>query len=157
MTERSVEHSTIVIERGYDASPARVFAAWSTKEALLRWASPGEGWECSIDRFEFKVGGVETSRFGPRDGPVYLNEAHYLDIVPDQRIVSAGCMTSGGQRIFAGMLTVEFRPAGRGCRMVMTEQGAFLDAHDVPANHQAGWNRMLDNLRGELDRRSTAA
>ena len=104
-----------------------------------------------------KVGGVETSRFGPRDGPVYLNEAHYLDIVPDQRIVSAGCMTSGGQRIFAGMLTVEFRPAGRGCRMVMTEQGAFLDAHDVPANHQAGWNRMLDNLRGELDRRSTAA
>ena len=45
MTERSVEHSTIVIERNYDASPARVFAAWSTKEALLRWASPGEGWK----------------------------------------------------------------------------------------------------------------
>ena len=30
MTERSVDHSTIVIERSYDASPARVFAAWST-------------------------------------------------------------------------------------------------------------------------------
>ena len=45
MIERSVNHSTIVIERTYDASPSRVFAAWSDPEALLRWGSPGEGWE----------------------------------------------------------------------------------------------------------------
>ena len=157
MTARSVEHSTIVIERSYDASPARVFAAWSTKEALLRWGSPGEGWESSIDRFEFKVGGVETSRFGPKDGATYVNQTRYLDIVPNQRIVSAGSMTSGEQRIFAGMLTVEFKPAGSGCRMIMTEQGAFLDGHDIPANHEAGWSQMLDNLGGELDRQSRAA
>ena len=37
MTERSTNHSTIVIERTYDASPSRVFAAWSDPEALLRW------------------------------------------------------------------------------------------------------------------------
>jgi uncharacterized protein YndB with AHSA1/START domain len=157
MTARSVEHSTIVIERTYDASPASVFAAWSSKEALLRWGCPGEGWGSWIDRFEFEVGGVEISRFGPGDGATYVNETRYLDIVPNQRIVSAGSMTSGEQRIFAGILTVEFKPAGRGCRMVMTEQGAFLDGHDIPANHEAGWNRMLDNLRVELERKSRAA
>ena len=59
-------------------------------------------------------------------------------------------MTTGGKRIFAGLLTVEFSAAGKGCRMVMTEQGAFLDGHDIPANHEAGWNKMLDNLGGEL-------
>ena len=44
MTERSVQHATIVVERTYAASPARVFAAWSDKDALLRWGNPGETW-----------------------------------------------------------------------------------------------------------------
>ncbi|TIQ60251.1 MAG: polyketide cyclase, partial [Mesorhizobium sp.] len=48
-----------------------------------------------------------------------------------------------------GLLTVEFSPEGTGCRLVMTEQGAFLDGHDQPENHQAGWSQMLDNLRLE--------
>ena len=65
-------------------------------------------------------------------------------------------MTSDGKRIFAGLMTVEFAAVGQGCRMVMTEQGVFLDGHDVPANHEAGWNQMLDNLGGELKRRAAA-
>ena len=71
MTERSANHSTIVIERTYDASPSRVFAAWSDPEALLRWGSAGEGWESAIDRFEFEVGGGDVSRFGPKGGKTY--------------------------------------------------------------------------------------
>jgi len=157
MTERSANHSTIVIERTYDASPSRVFAAWSDPQAMLRWAAPGEGWESAFDRFEFEVGGAEVSRFGPKGGMTYRNEARYLDIVPDERIVSASLMTMGDIRIFAGLTTVEFGPAGKGCRMVMTEQGVFLDGHDVPANHEGGWNQMLDNLGEELKRDRAAA
>jgi uncharacterized protein YndB with AHSA1/START domain len=33
----SVEHATFVIERRYDASPARVFAAWADPAAKRRW------------------------------------------------------------------------------------------------------------------------
>ncbi|TIM73628.1 MAG: polyketide cyclase [Mesorhizobium sp.] len=150
--ERSVIHSTIVLERSYDASPARVFAAWSDSAALQRWGSPGEGWESSIDRFEFQVGGIALSRFGPKGGESYVNETRYLDIVRDQRIVSAGGMTSSGRRLFVGLLTVEFSPEGTGCRLLMTEQAAFLDGHDQPENHQAGWSQMLDNLRVECAR-----
>ncbi len=32
MTEHSVVHSTFVLERVYDATPERVFAAWGTDE-----------------------------------------------------------------------------------------------------------------------------
>jgi uncharacterized protein YndB with AHSA1/START domain len=156
MTDRSIEHSTIVIERTYDASPARVFAAWSDKEALLRWGRPGDGWDAAIDRFEFKVDGTSLSWFGPEGGDRFVSQSRYLDIVQDQRIVTVGAMTTGETRIFVGMLTVEFHAVGRRCRMVMTEQGAFLDGHDVPANHQAGWSAMLDNLGDELARRAAA-
>ena len=39
---------------------------------------------------------------------------------------------------------------------MLTEQGAFLDGHDIPANHEAGWNAMLDNLGMELARQPAA-
>ena len=154
MTDRSVNHSTIVIERTYDAPPARVFAAWSDPSVLLRWASPGESSATAFDRFDFRVGGGNVSRFGPVGGETYVNETQYLDIVTNSRIVSAGAMTSGDRRLFAGLLTVEFQTSGDGCRLVMTEQGAFFDGHDLPENHKAGWGAMLDNLRVELQRRA---
>ena len=157
MTERTVEHSTIALERHYAASPARVFAAWSDPEALKRWGNPGEGWTASLDRFDFRVGGGETSRFGPADGSeVFVNETRYLDIVPDARIISTGAMTSAGNTLFIGMLTVELKPESEGCHLVLTEQGAFLDGHDVPENHKAGWGAMLDNLAAEVEGRRAA-
>ncbi|ATU92379.1 SRPBCC family protein [Phyllobacterium zundukense] len=152
MTERSVQHSTIVIERTYDASPARVFYAWSDKDALLRWINPGGTWDMAYDHFEFRVGGQDISRFGRRGGETYTNRTYYQDIVQDERIVSAGTMDRDGTRIFSGLTTVEFKPSGKGCRMVMTEQGVFLDGGDVPENHQAGWDSMLDSLGNELQR-----
>ena len=157
MTERSVVHATIVLERIYSASPARVFAAWSNKEALLRWGNPGDGWVTSMDRFDFRVGGGETSRFGQPGGETYLNETTYLDIVPDRRIVSSGAVSRGPDRLSVGLLTVEIRPEGEGSRLVLTEQGAFLDGHDLPENHEAGWGSMLDNLGDELARGRAAA
>ena len=156
MTERSVEHATLVLERIYEASPARVFAAWASPEALMRWGLPGDGWQLAFDKFEFRVGGGEICRIGPPGGDTYLSETLYLDIVPDARIVFASTMTSGGKRLFAGLSTVELHPAGAGCRLVMTEQAAFLDGNDIPANHEAGWTKMLENL-GEALRRDRAA
>lgn len=157
MTERSTKHSTIVIERSYDAAPSRVFAAWSDPKALLRWGSPGERWDVAYERFDFRPGGSDVSRFGPKDGPVFVNETIYQDIVRNVRIVSSGNMTSGGKRLFAGLLTVEFIPAGKACRLVLTEQGVFLDGHDQPENHEAGWKAMLDNLAIEVLRTQAAA
>ncbi|MGI6856509.1 SRPBCC family protein [Mesorhizobium sp. 1B3] len=157
MPERTTHPATIVMERIYEAPPGRVFAAWSDQQALLRWGSPGEDWDMTYQSFDFREGGGDICRFGPKGGAVYVNETRYFDIVPDQRIVSAGTMTTGDRRLFAGLLTIEFHPSGNGCRMVLTEQGVFLDGHDYPENHEGGWNQMLDQLGEELERNRSAA
>jgi len=154
MTERTVTHATFKLERTYDAPLGQVFKAWANPEPLLRWGSPGEGWTTAFDRFDFRVGGGAISRFGPKGGETYVNESLYMDIVPDARIMSADTMTSDGKRLFAGLLTVELRAAGAGCQLVLTEQGAFLDRHDLPENHKGGWSTMLDNLHTELRRKA---
>jgi len=64
--ERTVQHSTIVVERRYDASPARVFAAWADAAGRSRWDVPGDDWELAEHEQDFRVGGREASRFGPK-------------------------------------------------------------------------------------------
>ena len=58
-------------------------------------------------------------------------------------------------RISASVATVELTPDSRGTRMVYTEQGAFLDGHDTPAQREHGTRELLDNLAAELERSAT--
>lgn len=149
---RSVQHDTIVVERTFNASPARVFAAWADSAARARWSSPGKDWELADDSDDFRVGGHEVSRLGPPGDPRFRAETNYLDIVADQRIVMAGTMAERETRISASLATVELLPEGDGTLMIYTEQAAFLDGRDVPENRIRGWGEILDKLEVELRR-----
>jgi uncharacterized protein YndB with AHSA1/START domain len=142
MTERSVEHAIFVVERRYDAAPDRVFAAWSDREAKARWFGSAE------DRFEldFRVGGHELYEGIDQRGNAYTFRAIYQDIVEAQRIVYTYEMLLGETRISVSVATVELRPDGAGTVLVFTEQAAFLDGHDTPAQRQHGMGSLLDAL-----------
>lgn len=155
MNERTVQHDTLVIERTYDASPARVFAAWASAAARATWALPGDDWVMVEDEDHFRPGGHEVSRFGPPGEPRFRAETHYLDIVPDQRIVMAGTMAEDGRHISASLATVELVPAGDGTRLIYTEQAAFLDQRDTPADRREGWGEILAKLDVQLRRDPT--
>jgi uncharacterized protein YndB with AHSA1/START domain len=144
-----VVHATFVVERTYEAPPARVFAAWSDPEAKARWFGPDEGsGEFELD---FRVGGREANK-GTVEGGSYAFEARYEDIVDDERIVYTYDMHHDGARISVSLATVEFRPAGEGTRLVFTEQGAFLDGLDTPDQREGGTGSLLDALGEELGR-----
>jgi uncharacterized protein YndB with AHSA1/START domain len=146
MSERSVSHGTFVIERTYDASPARVFGAFTTAAAKMRWFGINEGLE-----LDFRVGGREVGRGGPPEDRVYTYDGVYLDIVPNERIVSSYTMDRGTTRISASLATIEFRPDGKGTRLTFTEQGAFLDGHDDAAQRQHGWTELFAALAQEVE------
>ena len=105
MSERSVEHATFVLERTYDASSDRVFAAWSDPDAKARWFDGSDG-EFELD---FRVGGWESGRGTLPDGREYSFRALYQDIVPGRRIVYTYDMLLDGTRISVSVATVEFR------------------------------------------------
>jgi uncharacterized protein YndB with AHSA1/START domain len=145
VSERSVAHATFTIERIYDASPERVFGAWSEPAAKTRWFGPGDSHE-----LDFRVGGHEhlTAR-GP-DGSNYVFDSRYQDIVPGERIVYAYDMHREQTRISVSLATIEFRPAGKGTQLVLTEQGAFLDGEDDSAAREHGTRELLEGLAAEL-------
>lgn len=146
MSERSVTHATFAVERSYAAPPARVFAAWADPAAKARWF--GADWDHELD---FRVGGREVST-GKMDGTVFTFDGRYQDIVPDERIVYAYDMHMGEDRISVSLATVELKPEGEGTKLVFTEQGAFLDGLDDPAQRESGTGSLLDALAKELER-----
>jgi uncharacterized protein YndB with AHSA1/START domain len=148
MIERSVEHATFVVERTYDASPERVFAAWSDPEAKGRWFHDSD----EEFEFDFRVGGRERRQGTLPDGRAYAFQALYQDIVPARRIVFSYDMLVDETRISVSLATVQFRPDGDGTRLVFTEQGAFLDGHEMPERREHGMGGLLDALARELER-----
>ena len=49
-------------------------------------------------------------------------------------------------RISVSVATAEFRPERDGTRLVFTEQGAFLDGHELPRQREQGMGGLLDSL-----------
>lgn len=156
MNERSVVHSTFVIERSYPAVPERVFAAFADPARKRRWFVEGKGFVVDEFEMDFRVGGSERSRFRfkpgaplPEGTPVQ-NDSWYLDILPNRRIVLAYTMTVGGRRISSSQATFELLPAEMGTALVFTEQGAFFEGADGPRVREEGWRQLLEQLAKEL-------
>lgn len=66
-----------MVERNFKASPVRVFAAWEDPDAHGRWNVPGDDCEIADYENDFRVGGLQKSRFGPKGNPKYYSEGSY--------------------------------------------------------------------------------
>jgi len=61
-------------------------------------------------------------------------------------------MHLGDKRISVSLTTIELKPHGSGTRLVFTEQGAFLDGWDNPAQREQGTQGLLEALGTYLNR-----
>lgn len=147
---RSVVHATFSIERTYSASPARVFKALSDPAAKAGWFAGGPGHTIVAREMDVRNGGREHVKGRWDSGVVSCFDAVYHDVVQDQRIVYSYVMHINERKISVSMATIELQAAGAGTRIVMTEQGAFLDGYDDAGSREQGTNFLLDALGRSL-------
>ena len=149
MIERQIIHDTIVVERSFAVPVTRVFAAFANIEERKRWDNPGEGWELTELTQDFRFGGQETSRFGPKGDARFYSVGVFLEIEPDARIISAGTMHENDKRMTCTLTSLEFRPEMQGSRLVITDQSAYFGA-EKSQQRRSGWSQILDNLERYL-------
>lgn len=151
MTERTVTHAIFTIDRTYPHAPKKVFDAFATEKGKSRWFTAPGKWELIERAFDFREGGEERLKGRWPSGMVSDFHARYLDIVPNARIVYVYEMRQDDNKISASLATLEFKPANGGTRLVVTEQGAFLDGYDDAGSRERGTIQLIEAMGRSLE------
>jgi len=148
---RSIKHASFVIERRLDYDPALVYRAWVTPDAKARWFNgPPDKWTEEVREMDVRVGGRDRLIGKFVDGSESRFECLYFDVVPEKRLVYTYDMYWQGKKISVSLASVEFVLAGKGTKLVLTEQHAFLDGYEDAGSRERGTRGLMDNLEVAL-------
>lgn len=146
-----IAHATLVMERTYKASPARVFAAWEDKEARERWQAPDDTIRIHYEESNFRQGGRDVARCIEQDGAEFLATVHYLDIRKGESIVFTEAVAQNSSNVSAALICVQLSPVADGTRQIVTLQIAAFDNSGMEKGYEHGWGLALDNIAKEFE------
>jgi uncharacterized protein YndB with AHSA1/START domain len=141
-----IHHGQFTLERTYQASPERVYHAWSDMGAKAHWFIGPEGWSQVRREMDFRVGGHELleGRFGT--GLTTLYRARFHALAPANRIVLVFDMHLSEVHHSTSLVTVELAPVSGGTLLRFTEHVAFLDGTTSASSRAHGTGVHLDRL-----------
>ena len=149
--KRWVVHATFCLERTYDASPARIWKAFTDPTAKARWFGEPSGQFNLMERsMDVRPGGRERLKGRWRGGVTSTFEAIYYDVVDHERLVYAYEVYLDDRKISVSLATAELKGDGKKTRLTITEQGAFLDGYDDAGSREQGTGELLDALGRSL-------
>jgi uncharacterized protein YndB with AHSA1/START domain len=152
---RTVAHGTFHLERSYDAPVARVWKALTDVAAKAKWFSGEPGtWEELERRMDVRPGGRERLRVRWASGLVTDFDAIYHDVIPEARLVYSYDLYHDERKLSVSLATVQLKAEGAGTRLMVTEQGAFLDGYDDAGQREHGTGKLLDQLGASLSDRA---
>lgn len=141
---------SFTLERVFSAPPSSVFHALTNMEAKSKWFSGGPE-QTMVERYmDATPGGRERALGRWSNGTTSCFDAVYFDVIPDTRLVYAYEMHINGAKISVSLATLELRPEGGGTRLVVTEQGSFLDGYEDAGSREQGTGFLLDQLGASL-------
>jgi uncharacterized protein YndB with AHSA1/START domain len=148
---RSVAHGSFHLERHYDAPVERVWWALTDEAAKSKWfvGPPGE-WELVERRMDVREGGRELAKGRFRSGVVSTFDASYHDVVRHERLVYSYVMFLDERKISVSLAAVQLAADNGGTRLMVTEQGAFLDGYEDAGLREQGTVCLLDGLGASL-------
>ncbi|MCT9006743.1 SRPBCC family protein [Streptomyces sp. NPDC054766] len=145
---------TILITRDFDASPERVFRAYTDPDLVVQWLGPRR-LTMRIDAYEARSGGSYRYVHREADGTEYGFRGVFHEVRPDERIVQT--FAYDGFPDGVSLETTVFEDLGARTRVTTTSLMGSMDARD--AMIRSGMRRgvregheRLDELLG--DRRS---
>jgi uncharacterized protein YndB with AHSA1/START domain len=138
-------HATISLERFYSAPPGRVFAEFADPAARARW-SPPSGDVLIYDEADFRVGGGDVFRCGPRGDARFRGETRYLVIVPNAQVVFSETIDIDGQRLAVSLTTLDFEPTEGATNLSVTVQIVSFVGPGMVQGYESGNRSALENL-----------
>lgn len=151
------DKAELTISRWIEASPARIWQAWSRTEYLAQWWIPAPI-ECRVIKLDLRPGGGFETRMRQGDEAFQPHvEACFLDVVPESRLVFTTQLAEGWRPIdtwlaLTAIITLEDQEGGtRYSARVLHKNAADSRKHDE-MGFQEGWGATIDQLAGFVAR-----
>lgn len=139
----------LVLTRLIDAPPAKVFAAWTQPELIVKWFTP-KPWETVRAETDVRPGGSSLIVMRGPDGTEFPNRGVYLEVVPNEKLVFTDAFTEAwkpsDKPFMTGVLT--FEDVGGKTRYtahVLHWTVADREAHEK-MGFQDGWGKATEQL-----------
>jgi uncharacterized protein YndB with AHSA1/START domain len=150
-----VTRPSLTFKRRLDASPEKVYAAWTDPQKITRWFGRADATAGSFRAdIDARIGGHFRVSFSAKD-EYYQVGGIYREVVPNRRLVFSWAWHSTPER--ESLVTVQLEPDGDGTLLTLHHEQLFDDA--ARDGHQRGWTGALDKLEASLaqDAASTGA
>jgi uncharacterized protein YndB with AHSA1/START domain len=136
----------VQVRRVLDASPERVFQAWTTPEDLTRWHAPAP-LTCVLAEVDLRVGGRYRIHMREPNGNEHRVTGTYRVIDPPRRLTYSWRYDHEPDASET-FVTIECIPHGTGTELVLTHEG-FLN-EERRASHEHGWTAIMNQIGAEL-------
>ena len=143
------KHATITLERSYRSSVERVFSEFADPAARARWSAPSED-ALIYDEADFRVGGKDVFRCGPKGDPKFRGETRYLFLVPNECVVSTETIDMDGQPLAVALTTLDFEPTEDITKLTVTVQMVSFVGPGMIHGYESGNKSALENLSQHL-------
>ncbi|MDK3074652.1 SRPBCC family protein [Sedimentitalea sp. JM2-8] len=135
--------NTIRLHRVFATSPEKLYRAFTEGDAMAKWLPP-DGFTCTIDSFDARVGGRYRMRFRNfTTGDSHAFGGEFVEIIPNEKLVYTDRFDDPN---LTGeiLATVTIRPVSVGAELRIVQENV---PDPIPEEAcYAGWQQSLVNL-----------
>ena len=145
----SVEGRDLILKRVFNASPEKVFKAWTEPALLKQWFAPLP-WTTVKVEIDVRGGGASLVVMRSPDGKEYPNHSVYLEVVKNERLVFTDAFTMAWELSEKPFMLVDLKFEAQGettnySARVRHWSIADREAHEKMGFHQ-GWVTCAEQL-----------
>ena len=154
MTNNEVQKpddATLIVKRVLNATPERVFQAWTSAEHIQQWMQTEPGIVVPLASMDLRVGGKFRIQMKKPDGEFHTAVGEFREVKAPERLVYTWDWEKDGSGTEFGevegkpsLITVEFLKRGERTEFVLTHSRfASLESRD---NHAQGWATGVESF-----------
>jgi uncharacterized protein YndB with AHSA1/START domain len=144
MSVETAVKPSLTIKRRLKASPAKVFAAWTDPEKIMRWMGPS-GYSVPEASADPRVNGRFRIVMLSPDGTSHAVGGAYREYVLNEKLVFTWSWDAApGDTPHESLVTMLLKPDGSGTLLTLTHERLFDETSRD--GHEKGWIGSLDKL-----------